>query len=170
MRILVVLFFLISTYASAETAPASSFVHIKRPSLVVPDLDEAVLFYRDVLGFKVDAIGDLDVKAGSVLIDLFNIEPGAPVRRALFSSSTSERALFVMETPGAPAYDDADKRHSIQVVQTKDLAAVVARAREHGFHVGVSNSDTSASSGATFTETAIMGPGGQAVLVYQFDR
>jgi catechol 2,3-dioxygenase-like lactoylglutathione lyase family enzyme len=143
------------------------FVDVKRSALWVPDLDRAIVFYRDVLGFTVVDVGELTPKQDSVLLDLFNTDAERTFRRAMFSSSTDENALFVMETKDAPRYGEAEQRHSVLVIRTRDLDAVVARAAEHGFETGNTNLETPASSGITLRETTVFGPGGQAVLVYQ---
>jgi len=161
---LLLIFVTVSSLAEEDSAP---FVKVKRPAIWVPDLDRAILFYRDVLGFTVVSQGELDVKEGSVLLDLFNTDASLQFRRALFSSSTEENALFVMESENAPEYKKGAQRSTALVIQTDDLSAVESRAKELGFMVGNTNFDVSASTGVTFRETTIIGPGGQAALVYE---
>lgn len=136
----------------------------------VPDLERAIVFFRDVLGFNLHSKGELVPKRDSVLLDLFNIEAGSNIPRALFSSSKEERVLFVMETDDALQYQTFDKRPSAMVIQTDNLAAVKKRAKAYGFVVGNSNVDANSQSKQQLHETTIIGPGGQAVLVYELAR
>lgn len=125
------------------------------------------MFFRDVIGFEVESRKDLDLDPGSVLFDLFNVDPKADIRRVIFSGPSQQRVLFVMEAEGAPEYKAADKRASILLIRTDDMKGVVARAKAQGFTVGRTNVSTSPTSGSTFTETTIIGPAGNAVLMYQ---
>jgi len=155
----------IESKLSVENANAH-YVKLKRAAIWVADLDRAIVFYRDVLGFSLNTVSNIELKDDSVLFDMYNADPSQQIRRALFSSSTEERALFVMETPAAPEYVIDSKRHSSLVLESKDLQAVEARAAKHGFKIGAKNIDALESNGTEFRETVIIGPGGQTVLVY----
>jgi catechol 2,3-dioxygenase-like lactoylglutathione lyase family enzyme len=134
----------------------------------VTDLDRAIVFYRDVLGFALVQRGPLRLDAGSVLWELFNLPPGTPVERALFSSRKADRVLFVMAAPGAPeALRDAPRSPAL-VVASDDLEGAIARARALGFAVGKRQQSPASSDPARqLTEQILIGPGGQPVLVYQ---
>lgn len=134
----------------------------------VSDLDRAIIFYRDVLGFTVDMQGDAEVLEDPVLYGLYNADPSLKIRQALFSSSVEPRGLFVMEAIGAPVIAEGAPRAVSLVIETDDLQAVEARAIANGFALGKSNDDL-VPEDAAFHERVIIGPGGQAVLVFQYN-
>lgn len=148
-------------------AADDTYVKLKRAALWVPDLDRAIVFFRDVLGFRLESQGTLIIEEGSVMFDLFNAEPPLTVRRALFSSSVENNSLFVMESKDAPTYDNGEERPSILVIETHDLPELLARAASLDFKVGESNVTQPASVDGALHETVVVGPGGQSVLIYQ---
>ncbi len=75
---------------------------IVRISRVVADLDRAVMFYRDGLGFRLASRGPLD-PAVSALLGL----PGATVEEAVLRLGDEEVALVRFDPPGAPCPADS---------------------------------------------------------------
>lgn len=152
-------------------------VELKRASLWVEDLDQAIRFYRDVLGFALEARGPLNVGDDSALWPLFNLPAGTPVERALFSSATEPRVLFVMAARSAPVSAPTAARSPALVVATQDLDALLDRARSLGFPVQGERStrerpslDTPLRPQPRLREQVVLGPGGQPVLVYEQRR
>lgn len=140
---------------------------IKRTSMWVSDLNEAIKFFRDVIGFTIESEKKLSLSPDSVLFEVFNADPAQDYRRVIFSSKTEERILFVMESAEAPTLGSADKRPSILVIRTDDIGALTERARENGFQVGRSNTTIYPNGVGQITETVIIGPNGHAVLAYE---
>ena len=94
---------------------------IVRISRVVADLDRAVVFYRDGLGFRLASRGPGD-PALPALLGL----PGAPVEEAVLRLGDEEIALVRFDPPGAPypadsRSDDGWFQHMAVVVD--DMAA-----------------------------------------------
>ena len=143
-------------------------VALKRASLWVSDLDEAIAFYRDVLGFALVQRGPLTPNTDSVLWELFNLPPGTAVERALFSSADADRVLFIMAAPGAPKIKSHTSRSPALVVATSDLDRVTDRALSLGFAVGKhAQSQAGSDPARQLDEQVLIGPEGQPVLVYQ---
>ena len=87
----------LATGVAAEEAP---YVKIKRPNLVVPDLDAAIHFYGDILGFKFLRASESKVNPESYSYPIFGIDPDKAYRSATFSTSVEERGLAL--TRGRP--------------------------------------------------------------------
>ena len=69
---------------------------IKRISLMTPDLDQSIAFFTGVIGFTLDFEGMLPPGGEPFLGPVFNIDAGKPIRRALLSTSTEARGLFLI--------------------------------------------------------------------------
>ena len=76
---------------------------IKRISLMTPDLDQSISFFTRVIGFTLNYQGTLPPGGEPFLGPVFNIDASKPIRRALLSTSTEARGLFLIEHPEAPA-------------------------------------------------------------------
>ena len=72
-----------------------------------------------------------------------------------------------MESEDAPTSDSGEKRNSVMVIRTDDLMGVIKRAKANEFLVGQSTETFYEAVGATVRETAITGPAGNAVVIYQ---
>lgn len=154
-----------------ELPDARPGVALKRASLWVSDLDRAIAFYRDVLGFSLAQRGPLAPEADSVLWALFNLPPDTAVERALFSSADAQRVLFVMAAEGAPAIARNAKRSPVLVVASDNLAQVIDQARRLGFEIGKGTATTAGGDPTRqLREQILLGPEGQPVLVYQLDE
>ena len=64
---------------SKEMSVPSS-LHLKRPCLLVADLDRSLTLYRDCLGFRLDYVGEAD--ADSYLYKVFQLPAEAKMRFA----------------------------------------------------------------------------------------
>ena len=87
---------LLAVSADAQTS------RIKRISLMTPDLDQSIAFFAGVVGFTLDFEGTLPPGGEPFLGPVFNIDAEKPIRRALLSTSTEARGLFLIEHPEAP--------------------------------------------------------------------
>ena len=92
---------LLAVSAEAQTS------RIKRISLMTPDLDQSIAFFTGVIGFTIEYEGTLPPGGEPFLGPVFNIDASKPIRRALLSTSTEARGLFLIEHPEAPAPDPA---------------------------------------------------------------
>ena len=146
--------------ASAQTS------RIKRISLMTPDLDRSIAFFTEVIGFTLDFEGTLPPGGEPFLGPVFNIDASQPIRRALLSTKTEPRGLFLIEHKAMPPPDREAVNAAVTVIQVSDLYETLAAAGAFG----VSHSDVFTDvtpEGLTFGEALITSPGGHALLVYE---
>lgn len=77
-----------------ETEPYDGS-YIRRPTLVVSDMDAALSLYRDILGFRLGSLKE-DPKT-SYVYEAFNIPNDATVMHATLDSDTEKRTLSLVE-------------------------------------------------------------------------
>ena len=146
--------------ASAQTS------RIKRISLMTPDLDRSIAFFTEVIGFTLDFEGTLPPGGEPFLGPVFNIDASQPIRRALLSTKTEPRGLFLIENKAMPPPDRGAVNAAVTVIQVSDLYETLAAAGAFGaLHSDVVTDVTP--EGLTFGEALITSPGGHAVLVYE---
>ena len=151
-----------------NAAIASDSPRIKRISLMTADLDQSIAFFIDVIGFTLDFEGRLPANSEPFLGPVFNIDSDKPIRRALLSTATEPRGLFLIEHKPMPSASATAPRSVVTVTQVDDLEATLLRASEFGSETTDVVSDITPE-GASFAEALIMSPGGHAILVYQYD-
>ena len=154
---------------AGNSATASENPRIKRISLMTSDLDQSILFFTKVIGFTLDFEGTLPPNTEPFLGPVFNVDSNKPIRRALLSSATEPRGLFLIEHLQLPLLDKTAPRPVVTVVQVDDLAATLARATQFGSEVSDVITDITPE-GASFAEALLMSPSGHAILVYQYDE
>jgi catechol 2,3-dioxygenase-like lactoylglutathione lyase family enzyme len=81
-------------------ASAAGAVQIKRPNLVVSDLDRSLRLYRDILGFTVFQIGESGPTSYSYPV--FKFPASAKLRMATLSTADEVRILALTEVTGMP--------------------------------------------------------------------
>ena len=69
------------------------------------DLDQSILFFTKVIGFTLDFEGTLPPNTEPFLGPVFNVDSNKPIRRALLSSATEPRGLFLIERLQMPLLD-----------------------------------------------------------------
>jgi len=151
--------------ALACTASAQS-ARIKRISLMTPDLDRSILFFTEVVGFTLDFEGTLPPGGEPFLGPVFNIDASKPIRRALLSTKTEARGLFLIEHYDAPQFDSDRPTPVVTVVEVPQLSDTLTSARAFGVTVSETATDTTPE-GMRFSEAMITSPGGHAILVYE---
>ena len=147
---------------SAEAQPS----RIKRISLMTPDLDQSIAFFTGVVGFAIEYEGTLPPGGEPFLGPVFNIDASKPIRRALLSTSTEARGLFLIEHPEAPAPDPAKPTAVVTVVEVESIDNTLALAAAAGAPVSETVTDVTPE-GMRFSEAMITSPGGHAILVYE---
>jgi catechol 2,3-dioxygenase-like lactoylglutathione lyase family enzyme len=139
---------------------------IKRISLMTPDLDQSIAFFTEVIGFTLDFEGPLPPDGEPFLGPVFNIDASKPIRRALLSTSTEARGLFLIEHPEAPTPDPDKPTAVVTVVEVESIDHTLARAEAAGAPVSETVMDITPE-GMRFSEAMITSPGGHAILVYE---
>lgn len=110
-----------------------SGVRFQRGNHVVADLDRALTFYRDVLGF--DVTFTLPHNPDSYSFTVFDIPRDAVMRFCVLSTSTQERVMALTEIAGVALAPVPHPRRSAIVLEIDDPDAVMAGARAIGLTV-----------------------------------
>ena len=106
-------------------------LRLQRANFLVSDLERALQFYRDVLGFEV--VFTKEPRQTSYSHQVFGIDRSQPVGFATLSTPRQARVMALTEVRGlAP---QTEPRRSAIVLEVADIDAVVARAKAQGFQV-----------------------------------
>ena len=154
---------LLAVSAEAQTS------RIKRISLMTPDLDQSISFFTRVIGFTLNYEGTLPPSGEPFLGPVFNIDASKPIRRALLSTSTEARGLFLIEHPEVPAPDPDEPTAVVTVVEVESIDNTLALAAATGVPVSETVTDVTPE-GMPFSEAMIISPGGHAILVYELSN
>ena len=160
---LALLYCLLAVSAEAQTS------RIKRISLMTPDLDQSISFFTRVIGFTLNYEGTLPPDGEPFLGSAFNIDASKPIRRALLSTSSEARGLFLIEHPDAPAPDPDEPTAVVTVVEVESIDNTLALAGAAGAPVSETVTDVTPE-GMLFSEAMITSPGGHAILVYKLSN
>ncbi len=110
-----------------------SGVRFQRGNHVVANLDLALIFYRDVLGFGVTFI--LPHNPESYSYPVFDIPTESRMRFCVLSTDTQERVMALTEVTNVPLTPVPHPRRSAIVLEIDDPDVVMARARALGLKV-----------------------------------
>ena len=106
-------------------------LRMQRANFLVADMDRALTFYRDVLGFEVAFVKE--PRAKSYSHEVFDIDRGSTVGFAALSAPGQPRVMALTEVAGLEP--QSSPRRSAIVVECGDIDGVLERARTHGFQV-----------------------------------
>lgn len=106
-------------------------LRLQRANFLVSNLQRALQFYRDVLGFEVAFVQA--PRQTSYSHQVFGIDRSQPVGFATLSTPTQTRVMALTEVPDLPP-QTAPRRSAI-VLDVADIDAVAARAKARGFEV-----------------------------------
>jgi catechol 2,3-dioxygenase-like lactoylglutathione lyase family enzyme len=110
-----------------------SGVRFQRGNHVVADLDRALTFYRDVLGFDVTFV--LPPNPDSYSYAVFDIAREAVMQFCVLSTATQERVMALTEIKGIDLVPVPHPRRSAIVLEIDDPDVVMAGARALGLTV-----------------------------------
>ena len=110
-----------------------SGVRFQRGNHMVADLDKALTFYRDVLGF--DVTFTLPHNPESYSYPVFEIPRAAVMRFCVLSTATQERVMALTEVNGVSLAPVPHPRRSAIVLEIDHPDAVMAGARALGLPV-----------------------------------
>jgi catechol 2,3-dioxygenase-like lactoylglutathione lyase family enzyme len=144
--------------------PAAGVVQVKRPNLVVTDLDRSLRLYRDVLGFTVFGVGDS--ASDSYSYPVFGFPKQARLRMATLSTASELRVLALTELKGVPLPPAPRPHRHAVVIEVKGLESIVERVRGLGLTV-VAPKPSSTPEGQTFVEQALEDFDGHLVVLYE---
>ena len=112
----------VSTPAAAPAAaPVIEYPHVKRPNLVVSDINRALTVYRDILGLEASDISTSSAESYSYPV--FKIPKGAQIRGATLHEPGEQRVLALTElaTIDLPRPSNAPHMSAV-VIGVTDLA------------------------------------------------
>lgn len=141
-------------------------MYVKRPALVVDNLERSLEMYQDILGFKVQFIKAS--AADSYSYDVFNIPRHITMRFATLTADGPEVAVLgLIEAPGAQVRaDPAALRSSAVVIHVDDLDGVVARLRQLNDVTILPEFALQTQDGRKGREVAMIDRDGHAILLY----
>ncbi len=111
---------------------AATGIRFQRANFVVSNLDRALAFYRDVLGFEVAFVKDSD--EASYSYPVFEIDRDATIRFAVLSAPGQPRVMALTEV-SKPLDEVPFPRRAAIVLEVADVDAVVDAAKRVGCHV-----------------------------------
>jgi len=143
---------------------ATGAVQIKRPNLVVVDLDRSLRIYRDILGFKVFAVSESGPDSYSYPV--FHFPANAKLRMATLNTNTGVRILALTEMTGAPLPPKSVPHRVALVIEVMDIDQIIQRVREEGLPV-VPPKSSKTPEGTTFIEQAFEDHDGHLIVLYE---
>jgi catechol 2,3-dioxygenase-like lactoylglutathione lyase family enzyme len=154
------------TQSAAASAPVALpfSPNIRRLTLVVANIERALGFYRDGLGFTVGSIRPLDDKGSGKT--LFGISAAAKSRFVTLDAGLAQReALGLVENPSYRAKAAKGGRDAALVVKLPvSLDLVVPQLKSSGATV------LAPSYAGTNREQAVLDPDGHLVILYELAR
>jgi len=106
-------------------------LRFQRANFLVRDIDQALTFYRDVLGFEVAFVHASEEDSYSYPV--FEIDRSQPIRFATLNAPGQERVMALTEVPNLE-HQGTPRRAAI-VLDISDIDGVVSRAQAGGFTV-----------------------------------
>ncbi|MEQ8734721.1 MAG: VOC family protein [Rhodospirillaceae bacterium] len=146
------------------------YVRLKRPNLVVPDLDAALKFYVDHLGFTFAYAEDSAINPDTnFAYHAFNFDPTKAIRQATLHTSVEERGFALTEVLGLEAEITRTPSLTAMVVETKRFMALRDDLIAEGYTV-TDYRDTSKnnSDGVGILEMGVLDPAGHLIVVYEY--
>ena len=148
-------------------------LRVKRPLLIVRDLERSVRFYADVIGlelYSVEPYYNRDPK--SLGYEMFGIPAGARKRMAMFNTSDEVRGLTLQEVKDMEVAFTQRPRAFTVLFETDDLLGIRRRAKDAGFRVVEPSLDEIPATDTTprlrFMELAVIDPDDHAVAFFQY--
>lgn len=109
-----------------------SGLRFQRANFIVRDIDKALLFYRDILGFEVAFIKDSE--SDSYSYPVFEIERDRKMRFAVLSTTNQPRVMALTEVSGEFSRVPYPRRSAI-VLEVPNIDEVLERSRAAGLKV-----------------------------------
>lgn len=150
--------------AVAQEAGEQGAIQVKRPNLVVSDLDRSLRLYRDILGFTVFAVGES--KPDSYSYPVFGFPPEARLRMATLSTKTQVRTLALTELRGAKVPPKTHPHRAAVVIEVQGIERVIERIRAEGLRI-VPATTSKTPEGQTFIEQAFEDYDGHLIVLYE---
>ncbi|NET35747.1 MAG: VOC family protein [Cyanothece sp. SIO1E1] len=139
-------------------------LHVKRPCLLVADLERSLKLYRDILGFTLDYMSAADPE--SYLYKVFQIPAQAQLTFAALNTEHEIRAIALTEVKGVPLPPLPLPHRVGIVIQVNDVSAVIAQMIKLGLTI-VEPSFFTAPPNLSFTEQGFYDFDGHLIVLYE---
>jgi catechol 2,3-dioxygenase-like lactoylglutathione lyase family enzyme len=147
-----------------STSPPDTGLRLQRPNLVVADLDRALRFYRDILGFTVEF--HKDSEPDSYSYPVFEIPGKAKLRFCVLSANEDQpRSLALTEITGIELAAMPLPRRNALVLNITEIDGVLTAARAEGLNV-YREERLETNDGRTGREIGIVDHDGHLVVIY----
>ena len=137
---------------------------LKRINLIVSDLDQSLVIYRDVIGMEVFEIKNSE--KGSYAYKVFNLPQDADMRYASLNIGSKTRGFSLTEIKNAklPSYDGI--KMTTAVIQVKGLREIYDKIIDMNLYSTEIDEDTTPE-GITFAEFSFTDYDGHLVVLYE---
>ena len=144
--------------------PLTSDLHLKRPCMLVADLQRSLTLYRDILGFKLDYIGEASPE--SYLYTVFQLPSQSQLTFAALSTDREPRALALTEVKGITLQSPLPPYRIGVVIQVPDVTDTIQRIHALELPIVPSSSFT-APPNLAFTEQGFHDFDGHLIILYE---
>lgn len=159
--------FLLSACATSTAPPSSSTIeypHVKRPNLLVSDLDRSLEIYRDILGFFPSNISESWTDSYSYPV--FNIPREARMRYTYLGEPGESRVFGLTEVSGIDLPCPVNRPHlTTVVIGVTELDDKIEKLKALG--LDMTEPKVAGGSEFTFTEVAFTDPDGHLIVLYE---
>ena len=171
---------LLTTGVSLTASVSAQIVQVKRPTLMVSNLDASLALYRDILGFTVFYLrGDAPTAEtrpaaevegeveSSKAYQYFSIDPTRYnyTRFATLNTPSQVRALGLIELHGPPLPRPSPRLSTI-VLQVEDVDALGERLRAAGYQVLPAAAEATTPEGVRYKEMPFIDGDGHVIVLY----
>ncbi|MEM8638159.1 MAG: VOC family protein [Cyanobacteria bacterium P01_G01_bin.54] len=139
-------------------------LHLKRPCLLVADLERSLQLYRDILGFRLDYRSE--ASAESYLYSVFKLPPAAKLTFAALSTEHELRALALTEVKAISLPPPSLPHSMLLVIQVNQIAPVIEQIEQLGLRAIAPNHFTTPPNLA-FTEQGFCDFDGHMIMLYE---
>ena len=138
--------------------------HIKRPNILVADLDRSLAIYQDILGFSPGSISESSLDSFSYPV--FNLPPEARMRYTYLGEPGEDRIFGITEVRNIDLPKPASAPYmSTVVIGISGLTEKFAKLEALG--LAVTASKIAEGTEFTFIEQAFMDPDGHLIVCYE---
>jgi len=138
-------------------------IRFQRSNFVVSDLDRALDFYCNVLGFDLEFSKESEKTSYSYKV--FEIDPDAGLRFAVLSTKNAPRCMALTEITGQALPEMPLPRRSAIVIEVPDFDETVRKCREAGCIV-YDEEQLTTNDGRLGREQGVVDPDGNLVVLY----
>jgi predicted enzyme related to lactoylglutathione lyase len=150
--------------AKAPLTPTVGVVQIKRPNLVVADMERALTVYRDILGFTVFSVDPSSAESYSYPV--FQFPKTGKLKMATLSTATAVRILALTELTGTPLPPKPVPHRDAVVIEVKGIDQIMTRIKAAGLTI-VPPKTSKTPEGMTFIEQAFEDFDGHLIVLYE---